>query len=248
MANEHDRKEQQPSARKPVNPGAPGAESMEELQRGRRGGLFHRFGARFQEAIETGRGGGSDDFEDLDEPQEESSLRPVQAPPVRSAANDEAVRQSRETRAVVRTVIPDGVVINGSLTSAADAEISGKIEGDVTVEGRLYLGPTALIAGNVRAALCKVEGMVEGKVECSQDLEIGESGRLNADAVAARKITLAGQVTGNVSTGGLLRLLATARIAGDIRARSIVIEEGAFFNGKCVMRPSGERQPQTSDT
>src|SRR5690606_32908026 len=96
--------------------------------------------------------------------------------------------------------------------------------------------------GNVRAGACKVEGKVDGKVECSQELEIGDTGRLNADATAGRKLVLAGEVNGNISTGGMLRLLPTARIAGDIRARSIVIEEGAFFNGKCTMRSSAEKQ------
>jgi cytoskeletal protein CcmA (bactofilin family) len=142
-----------------------------------------------------------------------------------------------------KTVIPEGVIISGSLTSSSDTEVSGKIEGDVVVEGRLLLGTSALISGNVKATVCRVDGMVDGKVECTQDLDIGESGRLTADAIAANKIVLAGQVTGHVSTGGTLRLLPTARIAGDIRARSIVIEEGAFFNGKCIMRPSGESKP-----
>jgi cytoskeletal protein CcmA (bactofilin family) len=207
--------------------------------------LFQRFGARFQEAVETSRGAGEDD---LDEPVAQPvAARPAPAAPARPVEEPVSPRSVRPEPArmtmAAKTVIPEGVVISGSLTSSSDTEVSGKIEGDVVVEGRLHLGTSALISGNVKATLCRVDGMVDGKVECTQDLEIGETGRLTADAIASRNIVLAGQVTGHVSTGGQLRLLPTARIAGDIRAKSIVIEEGAFFNGKCIMRPSGENKP-----
>lgn len=252
VAQDKDKREQ---ARSPLRvdaddaPGSRGGDTYDEMQRAsKRGSLFQRFGARFQEAIESSRGTGEEEPDPLapmpsGEPVRIAQPLQASAPPPTSM-DDVAMRRAKDLKVQQRTVVPDGVIITGSITSNADTEISGKIDGDVIVEGRLYLGPTALVTGNVRAATCKVEGLVDGKVECSQDLEIGESGRLKADAMAGRKILLAGEVTGNVGTGGLLRLLSTARIAGDIRARSIVIEEGAFFNGKCVMRQPSEKQAQ----
>lgn len=216
-------------------------------ERGRRGGLFQRFGQRLQKEVESGRGGEYDDNGLSDA----VPLRPVAQtvahaqPQVR--AEEPAVRRQPKVEAppkATRMVVPDGVHINGSVTSPADAEIAGKIDGDVSVDGILYLASSALITGNVKAASCRVEGLVAGTVECSQDLEIGETGRLNADASAGRRINLAGEVTGNINTGGIIKLLPTARVSGDIRARSFVIEEGAFFNGKCTMRSPAEKQAQ----
>ena len=139
-------------------------------------------------------------------------------------------------------IIPEGVVISGSVSSGAETEISGRVDGDVTVEGRLYLGPTALISGNVRATACKVEGLVEGKMECSQEIELGRTGRLNADAMAGKKATVAGQVFGNVATGGMLHLVATGRIEGNIQTRQLVMEEGSVFNGRCGMRAPAQQR------
>lgn len=155
-------------------------------------------------------------------------------------ADDLAIRRAKTVKPV-RMVVPEGVIIEGNMTSGSETEISGRIEGNVTVEGRLYLGASALITGNVRATSCVVEGLVEGKVECSEDLELGRTGRLNADAMAGKEMNLGGQVFGNISTGGVARLRSTARLTGNIRTRRIVIDEGALFNGTCTMRTPSQR-------
>ncbi len=155
-------------------------------------------------------------------------------------ADDLAIRRARNVK-LQRMVVPEGVIIEGNLTSGSETEIAGKIDGNVTVDGRLYLAPSALISGNVRATTCRVDGMVEGKVDCTQDLELGKSGRLSADAMGGKEVTLAGQVFGDISSGGIARMLASAKVNGNIRARRIVIEEGALFNGTCTMRTPAQR-------
>jgi cytoskeletal protein CcmA (bactofilin family) len=194
-----------------------------------KGGLLGRMNQAFQDALQTNRGAGNERapaFESRGEPN--------------VTADDLAIRRAKNIKPR-RMIIPEGVIIDGSMTSGSETEISGRIEGDVTVDGRLYLGRSALISGNVRAANCKVEGLVEGKMECSEELELGPTGRLNADVLAGKRTNIAGQVFGNVTTGGMLRLQASAKVTGDIRARRMVIEEGATFNGKCMMRPPGQR-------
>lgn len=79
-------------------------------------------------------------------------------------------------------------------------------------------------------------------MECAEELELGTSGRLNADTMAGKRIILAGEVIGNVATGGILRLVSSGRLTGDIRARRLIIEEGAQFNGGCTMRPPAQRR------
>ena len=205
-------------------------------QASKKGSFFQRF----QDMLETNRG--------TEREAEPASHIPETAS---AAADDLALRRAKAappagSPAVSsrRMIIPEGVVISGSVSSGAETEISGRVDGDVTVEGRLYLGPTALISGNVRATACKVEGLVEGKMECSQEIELGRTGRLNADAMAGKKATVAGQVFGNVATGGMLHLVATGRIEGNVQTRQLVMEEGSVFNGRCGMRAPA---PQRSD-
>lgn len=204
-------------------------EDAEDAGSGRRGlfGLWNKL----DDAMQSGRGG--------DRPVETSSRAVA---PSSAVQDDIAIKRARPSGAV-RMLLPEGCIIEGSLKSASDTEIAGRVQGDVTVQGRLLLGASGVIAGNVRAASCLIEGKVEGKVECSDDVELSRTGRLNADVSAGKRVNIAGQVLGNVNTPGVLRLATSAQVQGDMYARNLVMEEGATLNGQCIMRP---QQPQNS--
>ena len=193
-------------------------------------GLIGRMNQRFQDALQSGRGQNR---------RAEPSLEAGASPHV--TADDLALRRARHVQ-TRKMIIPEGVIIDGSMTSGSETEIAGRIEGNVNVDGELYLGSTALISGSVRATRCKIEGMVEGGVECGQDLELSESGRLSCNVMAGRTFTVAGQVFGDVACAGLLRLTSSAKIHGDVRCKRIIIDEGGVLNGSCAMRPPSQRQ------
>ena len=111
-----------------------------------------------------------------------------------ASADDIAIRRAKNVTPK-RMVVPEGVIIGGAMTSGSETEICGRVDGDVVVDGKLYLGQTALISGNVRATSCRVEGLVEGKLECSQEVDVGKTGRLNADALAGKRTVIAGSVS-----------------------------------------------------
>lgn len=202
-----------------------GDEDFNALERAGRKGLF----GRFNEALQSSRG-----------PQRKRDPVAETRDDPHASADDLAIRRARNVSAQ-KMVIPEGVIVEGSLTGGPETEVSGRVEGNITVDGRLYLGASALVSGNVRAASCKVEGLVEGQIECSDDLELTQTGRLNADVIAGKRIHLAGEVSGNVMTPGLLRLAPTCKVTGDIRTRKLLMEEGASLNGHCAMRTPAQQ-------
>ncbi len=205
-------------------------DSYADLEKAAKGDSFlHRISNSFQDMLQTSRGSERPQPSELDV--SDAGL---------ASADDIAIRRAKNVTPK-RMVVPEGVIIGGAMTSGSETEICGRVDGDVVVDGKLFLGQTALISGNVRATSCRVEGLVEGKLECSQEVDVGKTGRLNADALAGKRIVIAGQIFGNVSTGGLLRLGATGRVEGNIQARQLVIEEGSTFNGRCVMRTPAQR-------
>ena len=230
-----DKTHKNPEPRKdPATPAPqPAPDTYEDLAEAakERGGLFGRVNQAFQDVLQSSRG------DTQRSPADEAGSDP------NVTADDLAIRRAKTVKPQ-RMTIPEGVIINGSMTSGSETEIAGRIEGDVTVDGRLYLMPSALVTGNVRAASCKIEGLVEGKVDCSQELELGQTGRLKADAMAGKRVNLAGQVFGNVSCGGVLRLGPTAKLDGNIRTRRLLMEEGAVFSGVCTMRPPAQRRAE----
>jgi cytoskeletal protein CcmA (bactofilin family) len=205
-------------------------DEFENMEKAGKKGLLGRFNSRFNDKLQNSRG----------QDRHRDAVAETAGSP-NANVDDLAMRRAR-TVSTQRMIIPEGVIIEGSLSSGSDTEIGGRIEGNITIEGRLLLGPSALISGNVRAGTCKIEGLVEGKVECSEDLELGPSGRLNADILAGKRILIAGQVYGNITTPGVLRLAASSKVNGDVRTRSLLMEEGAALNGQCVMRAPSQQK------
>lgn len=102
------------------------------------------------------------------------------------------------------------------------------------------LGKNAKFTGTLKASgLMRIEGQFDGDMECDGDLIIGESASVTAN-VKARNAIVAGAYEGNICLDGKLELKNTGKLTGDVKAAGLLVEDGAFFNGKCEMK--GETQ------
>ncbi|NLP05347.1 polymer-forming cytoskeletal protein [Candidatus Fermentibacteria bacterium] len=87
----------------------------------------------------------------------------------------------------------------------------------------------------------RVDGAVEGQVDVSGTLTVGHDGLIRGDVTAAQAI-IGGTVIGTVRADRQLELQSGCRMEGDVFTRSLIVEEGVFFEGNCRMRPEGERE------
>src|SRR6478752_2149524 len=94
------------------------------------------------------------------------------------------------------------------------------IAADITIEGKIEGG------GSVRIA-----GKFKGDVNVHGDLTI-EAGAKLTGAVRADKVTIAGELEGNVEEASLVNLLETGVVIGDIRAGSLAVAVGARVRGQ----------------
>ncbi|MDX1500967.1 MAG: polymer-forming cytoskeletal protein [Thermoanaerobaculia bacterium] len=87
----------------------------------------------------------------------------------------------------------------------------------------------------------RVDGRVTGKVLSDGDLVIGERGEVEGELRVGR-IFVSGKVRGSIRAAQRVELAAGARLHGDVETPVLVIEEGAFFEGRCSMeRARSER-------
>lgn len=89
--------------------------------------------------------------------------------------------------------------------------------------------------GNVR-----IDGVIKGDVISERNVVIGESGRIEG-TLNARNIKLEGKLHGKVTSSEQLTLESTAALDGEITASSLVIKEGAKFEGSCTMTKQGQQ-------
>lgn len=99
---------------------------------------------------------------------------------------------------------------------AADVEITGAMK----------------CAGGVKMA-----GKLNGDLVCGGDVLV-EKGAAVKGNIAAASIVVLGLVKGNIVAKDRLELKGAARVAGDIRARRLVVEEGVSLVGKSEVSAS----------
>lgn len=98
------------------------------------------------------------------------------------------------------------------------------------------IGKDTVITGtlDIKGAL-RVDGTVIGKVISSDCVTIGASGTVEAE-IESNTAVIAGKLTGNVHATEKIELQAKCEMSGDLKTKSLVIEQGAIFCGACNMK------------
>lgn len=97
------------------------------------------------------------------------------------------------------TVIGQGIIIEGEVTSDEAVVVAGTVRGKLSVDGALTIEPGAVVEADVAASSLSVGGTVTGNVTASDRVDLLSGGRLVGDVKAARVTIADGAVfKGNV--------------------------------------------------
>ena len=80
----------------------------------------------------------------------------------------------------------------------------------------------------------EIDGEFIGDIEIDNLLTIGKTGSIVGN-INIKNIEIEGTVNGNIYCRGIVRIKAAALINGNIETQSLIIDDGAQFNGKCQM-------------
>src|SRR5215218_254939 len=80
----------------------------------------------------------------------------------------------------------------------------------------------------------RVEGELKGNVICDGTLFVSEGATIAA-AVEAEHVTVAGELTGEIRCRGRLQILPSGRVRAGVSTGSLVIQEGAIYEGQLEM-------------
>jgi cytoskeletal protein CcmA (bactofilin family) len=89
----------------------------------------------------------------------------------------------------------------------------------------------AVVGDVISKGELRVDGQVEGDIDGNRVI-IGERARITG-AVRAEDVVIFGQVMGSVG-GRCVSLQSTSKVEGDVYHQVLVLEQGAFFEGKSV--------------
>lgn len=99
--------------------------------------------------------------------------------------------------------IMEGTSIEGEVRSDSNIRIDGKVKGTIHVRGRLIVGASGLVEGDVHCQSSDIEGTVNGKIACQDLLSLKATAKLTGD-IHTKKLSIepGAEFTGNCNMGG----------------------------------------------
>lgn len=129
------------------------------------------------------------------------------------------------------SVITESMIINGNLATEGALDIRGSIVGNVEALGKLNI--TGAIQGNSQAAEIYAENArITGELKSNGSIKVGQSTVIIGN-IYAYSAVIAGAVKGDIDVKGPVILDSSAIVMGDIKSKSVQINNGAVIEGMC---------------
>ena len=129
------------------------------------------------------------------------------------------------------SVFTKSMIINGNIATEGSLDIRGSIVGNVEALGKLNI--TGNIQGNSQAAEIYAEGAnVTGELRSMGSIKVGQSTVIIGN-IFANSAVIAGAVKGDIDVKGPVILDTSAIVMGDIKSKSVQINNGAVIEGMC---------------
>lgn len=93
-----------------------------------------------------------------------------------------------ESRTKVGTLIGEGTIFDGDLTSPETIRVDGIVNGNCTCKMKMILGPAGQIKGNISAQSVIISGKVDGDISVQGRLELLSTGKIAGNITASSLI------------------------------------------------------------
>ncbi|HEU4888483.1 MAG TPA: polymer-forming cytoskeletal protein [Thermoanaerobaculia bacterium] len=102
-------------------------------------------------------------------------------------------------------------------------ELNGFLDRGATFRGELEFEDTM-----------RIDGKFNGKIHSKNELIVGESAHIEGDIHVGR-IAISGTVVGKIVADTRVEIHRNGKVYSDVDTPALIIEEGAIFQGNCVM-------------
>ena len=134
---------------------------------------------------------------------------------------------------------PGARMMEEKITSPASSALSA--------QEQTIIGEHISIEGSIRGKENLVmDGSMKGKIELeNHHVTVGSKGRVDGE-IRAQHVVVSGELRGNITALGKVEITSKADFYGDIKAKSISVEDGAYFKGMIELDREPHRKPAVS--
>jgi cytoskeletal protein CcmA (bactofilin family) len=83
-------------------------------------------------------------------------------------------------------LISNGTEITGDVKSSGDIRIDGSLIGNMNTKGKVVIGPSGRVKGELYCKNLEVSGAIEGKLSVDQLLNLKASSRITGEIITSR--------------------------------------------------------------
>ena len=154
-----------------------------------------------------------DKVEEIEIDKEPPAQAPVEAAPAKEAVQEELPAEKNTIDEVA--VLTASTIINGNIATEGNLNITGAVQ------------------GNSQAAEIYAEGAkIVGELRSNGSVKVGQS-TVIIGSIFASSAVVAGAVKGDIDVKGPVILDSSAIVMGDIKSKSVQINNGAVVEGMC---------------
>jgi len=109
---------------------------------------------------------------------------------------------------------------------------------------KTIIGEHISIEGSIRGEEdLQIEGSMKGNIELDKhNFRVGPSGKMDGE-ITARNVTVSGEFKGNIKSHEKVEVTREADFYGEIKAKSISVEDGAYIKGVIELDREPNRKP-----
>ena len=174
--------------------------------------------------------------------EEEMAKAKAEAEKAKAAEAEEVVKESRERKIDMNAIfnqphseevsnITAGMTITGDIASQGSLDLVGCVHGNINVLGKMSI--TGVIEGNSQAAEIYAESAkITGELRSHGSIKVGQETVIIGNIFATSAV-IAGAIKGDIDVQGPVILDTSAIVMGNIKSKSVQINNGAVIEGMC---------------
>ncbi len=121
------------------------------------------------------------------------------------STKDKDMAKPNETNGVVN-LIGVGTTISGDITSSGDIRVDGTLKGSINTKGKVVVGTTGIVEGDVVCQNADVSGELKAKVSVSELLSLKSTAKLDGDIITNKlAIEPGANFSGSCSMGAVIK-------------------------------------------
>ena len=129
--------------------------------------------------------------------------------------------QTNEKNSGAVNAIGQGSTIKGDITTDGDLRIDGTLKGTVNTKGRLVLGESGLIEGEIICQNALISGTVKAKIQVTELLSLRAKANLHGDIITNKlSVEPGANFTGSCSMGAAVKNITTTDTNGKAREKT----------------------------